>query len=160
MSWKIYADYFESGQLANTSKFCTISLKQNIVLIGVRTWIVVYDNPTFTSLNMKIYSNEVIAGVNTPKKLLYTSINNVLKSEIMTLHNAIKEIYFEFDKVPINGNDKYNFVINGVDYSYSAGSHLAWVKAWPDPVYSDGFTANFESLAAAPYQLYCIGSAF
>lgn len=160
--WKVYGDPFESGELANTNKFVTAKFINNKILIGVRTWIICYNDPKFTSLNMKIYSNEVVGGLNTCKKLLYTSTNTILKSEIITLDNGAKEIYFDFNKIPINGDDRYNFVLSGSGYVYSSSSHIAWMKAFPDPVYAggSGYTPTMENMGVAPYHIYFIGGDF
>lgn len=158
--WTVYGDPWESGELANTNKFQTIKYKDNIILKAIRTWVIVVNDPTFTNLTMKIYSNTVVSSDNTPVKLLYTSTNTLTKSEIITLANGVKEIYFTFDDVPMQEETLYNLVINGAGYVYSSSSHLAWMKAWPDPVYTAGYTPTSESLAVAPYQVYAIGGKF
>ena len=156
MTWTVWGDKFETGELSNTNMYCKIKFNQNLVLKGVRTWIILYNNPTFTDLNLKLYSNED----NKPKSLLYTSTNVQKKEDIITEHNGAKEIYFDFNDVPLNGNDTYHFVMNGTGYVYSNDSHLAWMKAFPDPVYAAGYTPTFENMLNAPYQLYVIGGKF
>lgn len=156
--WKVWADPFETTDLTSNARFQSATFGQDLILRAVRTWIIVYNDPAFTSLNMKIYSNEVIGGNNTPKKLLATSTNTQLKADVHTLANGVKEIWFEFDYPVFNGADIFNFVINGVGYTYSVGSHLAWMKAFPNPVYSGGYTPAIETLPYAPYELYFIGA--
>lgn len=158
MGWKVYADEFTTADLTGVSKYQSVSFGSDLILVGVRTWIVVYNDPTFTNLNMKIYSNEVISSVNTPKKLLATSTNVQAKSVIHTLPNGVKEIYFDFNYPAFNGLDIYNIVINGTGYTYAASSHLAWMKGYPNPVYSGGYTPALETLPYAPYELYFIGA--
>jgi len=160
MGWKVWAEVWKTGELSNANKFQSIKFNKNLILRALRTWIVVYNDPIFTNLNAKIYSNEIINTMNAPKKLLYTSSKSLSKSQIITLENGIKEIYFEFNYVPINGDDTYNIVINGTDYVYGLGSHLGWVKAWPDPIYREGYTPTYENLLVAPYQVYAIGGEF
>lgn len=160
MGWKVYANPFETGELSNTAKFQTVKFVEDKILLAVRTWIVLYNNPTFTNLNMKIYSNDDSSGANTPGMLLATSTNTQIKSDIITLENGAREIWFQFDYFPVNGEDKYNFVVNGDGYTYSDESHIAWMLAWPDPVYSAAYTPTFENLLVAPYQLYAVGGDF
>lgn len=160
MGWTVWGDVFESGQLSDTSMFCSVSFGENIILRAMRTWVIAYNDPTFTDLSMKIYSNEPVGGYNTPKKLLYTSTDVRTKAEILTLENGVKEIYFTFDDEPINGNDIYNVVLSGSGYVPTGSSYLAWMKAWPDPVYASGFTPTYENLMVAPYQIYAIGGRF
>lgn len=154
----VWADPFETTDLTSNARFQSVTFGQDIILRAIRTWIVVYNDPAFTDLNMKIYSNEIIGGNNTPKKLLATSTNVQLKADVHTLENGLKEIWFEFDYPVFNGADKYNIVINGTGYTYDVNSHLAWMKGFPNPVYSGGYTPAIETLPYAPYELYFIGA--
>lgn len=158
MAWKVFADHFETSDLTSAARFQSVTFGNDLILRAIRTWVVVYNNPSFTHLNMKIYSNEVISTVNTPKKLIATSTNVQTKAQIHTLENGVKEIWFEFDYPVYNGSDIYNIVINGTGYTYAEGSHLAWVKGYPNPVYSGGYTPALETLPYAPYELYFIGA--
>lgn len=160
MGWRVFGDPWETGELENKTKFVTIEFGSNKIIRAIRTWVIVYNDPVFTNLNMKIYSNEVVSSDNTPKKLLATSTNTLTKAEIITLDNGVKEIYFEFDDFPVVGADKYNLVINGAGYAPTGSSHLAWRKAFPDPVYSGGFTPSIERMMYAPYEVYAIGGDF
>lgn len=158
MAWKVWADPFETSDLTTTNRFQPVTFGTDLILRAVRTWVIVYNDPAFTYLNMKIYSNEVVGGNNTPKKLLATSSNTQLKANVHTLANGVKEIWFEFDYPVFNGSDIFNFVINGTGYTYADASHLAWMKAFPNPVYSGGYTPAIETLPYAPYELYFIGA--
>jgi len=157
MTWRIWCRPWDSGQLANTDIFQPVTPKKNIILIGCRTWIVAISDPTFTDLNMKIYSNDDNAAVDTPLELLATSTNSQAKADIITLDHGVKEIYFNFDNVSLQENTKYNFVMNGTGYVPTSSSFLCWRKAYPDPVYTAGYTPTKESLGVAPYEIYLIG---
>lgn len=160
MAWTVWGDDWESGQLSNTEKFQTMKFNKNTVLRAIRTWVIVINDPVFTDLNMKIYSNEIVSGDNTPVKLLHTSTDSRTKAEVHTLEHGVKEIYFTFNDVPLQSETFYNFVINGTGYVPTGSSYLAWMKAFPDPVYSNNFTPSLETLNIAPYQIYAIGSDF
>jgi hypothetical protein len=157
MSYTVWADPWASSELTNTARFQTISFPENTILKAIRTKIVVYNDPAFTSLSAKLYSNELVSGVNTPRMLIAQSTNSHLKAEVCTLENGVKEIWFDFNFISLRAGDKYNIVISGTDYVYSDASHLAWAKAWPDPVYKDGWTCSFESLVVSPYYIYAVG---
>lgn len=158
-AWKVFGDDFESGELENTNKFQTTKFGYDTILRAVRTWIIVVGDPTFTDLHMKMYSNQLIGSDNSPNVLIATSTNTLTKSEIITLENGVKEIYFEFDYIPCNGETLYNFVINGTGYtSPTTTSHIAWRKAFPDPVYTSGYTPAMETVPYSPYALYIIGA--
>lgn len=165
MAWTVWADDWETGELANTNKFQTVRVNTDITLRAVRTWVVIINDPVFTDLSMDIYSNEERSGDNTPVQLLHSSTSPSTgladvrtKSEIHTLEHGVKEIYFEFNDVPLQGDTWYNFVMQGTGYVPTASSYLAWMKAFPDPVYSNNFTPALETLPFAPYQMYLIGS--
>jgi hypothetical protein len=151
--WQVYGDQFSTSEMTDTTKSALITFDKNEILIATRIWIVIYNNPTFTSLNMKIYSNDN----GSPKKLIATSTNVQLKADVHTLDNAIKEIWFEFNKVNVKEGDSYHFVLNGSGYTGSDSSHIAWKKAFPDPVYSWG-VVTLPALGRAPYDIYCIGA--
>ncbi len=160
MGWRVWGIPFESGELSNTSKYVSIKFNKDMILKAIRTWIIVYNDPTFTSLNMKIYSCDGSTPNGTPIKLLATSTNALIKSDVHTLANGVKEVWFEFNDLPVNGNDYYNVVLNGVGYVPTANSHLAWMQAFPDPVYRDGLTINMTKLNRMPYALYVIGGEY
>lgn len=159
MAWTVWARNWETGQLSDTTLYCTFRMNTNTILRAVRTWIVVYNNPVFTSLNCKIYSNESRSGVNTPVKLLHTSTDSRLKAEIHTLDYGVKETYFTFDDVPLQGDTWYNLVINGAGYVPTDSSYLAWMHSYPDPVL-DGYTPAVETIAVSPYAVYFIGGEY
>ena len=153
MAWQIYADQYSTAEMSDASKSALITFDKSEIIIATRVWILIYNNPPFTSLNMKIYSND--GGF--AKKLIATSTNVQLKADIHTLDNAIKEIWFDFNKVNVREGDSYHFVINGTGYTGSTSSHIAWKKSFPDPVYPWG-VVTLPSLGGASYDIYCIGA--
>lgn len=155
MGWTVWGTELISTDLTSTAIYQPITFNDDIILRAVRTWVIVYNDPVFTDLSLKIYSND--AGL--PKKLLATSTNVITKAEMITETNGVKEIYFEFNYPSFNGADTYHFVLNGTGYAPAGGSHLAWMKAFPDAVYQGGYTPALETIGVAPYQLYCIGAA-
>jgi hypothetical protein len=60
-----------------------------------------------------------------------------------------KEIYFEFNYVPLQKDTTYHLVLNCDNYTYTDGAHMAWRKGWPDPVY--GKPVSFGSLLSSQY---------
>jgi hypothetical protein len=87
--------------------------------------------------------------------LIHTSSNTLTKSEIITLENGVKEVYFNFDEPTFNGNDLYNVVINGTGYVPTVNSYIAWRQSFPDTVYG-GYTPSFNTLHIAPYYMSSI----
>jgi hypothetical protein len=160
MTFRVWAKPYDSGELANTNIFQPVKSNTDMILVGVRTWIVVYNAPNFTSLNLKIYSDSLVGGEHTPGELLATSTNVLTKSEIITENNGVREIYFDFNSFPVNGQDYYNFVLNGTDYVPTSSSHLAWRKAFPDTVYETDYTPLMVTINKAPFELYFIAGVF
>lgn len=160
MGWKVWGDDWAAGELANTALFQPVQFGADVILRAVRTWIILIGDPVFTDLEMKIYSNEVVDTLDTPRKLLHSSTDRRTKSEIHTLPHGVREIYFSFADVPLKGDDTYNVVINGAGYTPAVDSYLCWRKAFPDPVYATGYTPAIETINRAPYALYFIGGSF
>lgn len=152
----VWANPFTSSEMTNTDKFIKFKTNKNLVVKGVRTAFVVYNDPVFTSLNAKIYSED--AG---PGELLYTSIDSRTKAEIHTLANGVKETYFTFNDIPLQSDTEYNLVINGSGYAPTDNSYLAWKAAFPDPIYSDpGFQYIFTTLNRCPFEMYLIAGEY
>jgi hypothetical protein len=149
-----YGDPFDTAEMTDSTKSVRMRPNKNIVLRAVRTWLIWYDNTdSIANLVCKIYSDRSqSAGA-----LIATSANSFARSDIITEANGVKELYFEFDEIPMHSGTFYHFVINCSGYTGSESSHIAWRKAWPDPVYRTGWTQGLESLAVAPYMLTVIG---
>lgn len=154
MAWKVWGNYYLTGELSNQTNFQPVTFNDNYIIRACRTWVIFYNDPVLTSLNMKIYSDHN----NAPRKLLATSTNSQLKSDMITLTNGIKEIWFEFDYFPVQANEVYHFVLNGVGYTGTSSSHLAWMKGYPDPIVGTGSPIQYTQAGTAPYQIYFIGS--
>lgn len=161
MPSKVWGVPYESGQLENTDIYQPVKFNSNIILRAVRIWVIVYDDPDFTDLTMKIYSDTPTTDLDhVPGKLLHTAENTITKAEMITLDNGFKEIYFRFDDVNLNGSTWYNFVLNGTGYAPTGDKHIAWRQAFPDPVYSTGLTIDIANLFRFPFSFYAIGAEF
>lgn len=160
MGWSVWGRSFESGDLANTNLYQPFRMNTDTIVKAVRTWIIVYGNPTFTDLNAKIYSSESRSGTETPVLLLHTSDSRT-KAQIHTENYAIRETWFEFtNTAALQGDTWYNLVINGTGYSPTTNSYLAWRHGYPDPVISTNYTAAVETINQAPYDIYFIGGTY
>ena len=155
MGWRVWGNVFESGELSNQNKYVRLKPNKNIILDTVRTWVIFYNNPTLTSLTMKIFSDDG----GTPRKLLHESTTTLLKGDIITENNGVKEIYFEFENIPLQEGTHYHFIISGSGYVPTTNSFLAWMHAFPDPVYEiTGYTASMPTVNRSSYALYLIGA--
>lgn len=152
----VYGRPYDAGELANTAIYQAIRMNDNAILKAVRVQVVIYNDPTFTDLNCKIYADHsgVVGG------LLATSTDSRTKAELTTLDNAWKETYFNFNDVNLQKDTWYNIVINGTGYSGAdATNHVAWVHAYPDPILT-GYTAARETINQAPFYIVPIWSEF
>jgi hypothetical protein len=165
MGWKVWGDSFHADQVVlaniqnypNNIKYQPVIFGRDIVLKAIRTWVIFYNNPPLTSISMKIYSN-LTSPVNRPGKLLATSSNALTKSQIITLENGVKEIYFEFNEPVFKALETYNLTLILPGYTGDGSSHISWLKGFPDPVYKTGYTPSIENMIYAPYQSCFIGA--
>jgi hypothetical protein len=153
MAWRVYGEQIGTASLTSGVSQ-RVQFNSNIVLRACRIWLIFYNNPALTNLTMKIYSDD--RGV--ARKLLHSSTTTLTKAQIITLANGIKEIYFEFDYPAFDADDIYHFVLTGTGYTGTDSTHIAWKHAWPDPVYTTGWTPSLMNLEVAPKAIYFIGS--
>ena len=129
----------------------------NILMRAVRVGVIHYNNPTYTSIQLKIYGNRN----GSPGKLLHTSSNSITKATIAAVENhSYKETYFEFIPSPsLRAGEEYfaAIFINGA-YVGNSSAHLAWKTTWPDPIFDTGVTQNQAKAAKYPLDFSIIGT--
>jgi len=160
MGTTVWARDWGSGELSNTTQFQPFKMNKNVQLKAIRTQILIYNNPTFTNINCKIYTDDYQNGVHSPGVLLATSTDSRTKADMTSEDYGAIETYFNFDKIALNEATWYNVVINGTGYSPTASSYLAWVKAYPDPVLTTDYTPLPITIEWAPFEVYPIWSRF
>ena len=150
-----YGDPFSTADMTGTTKSIRMRPNDNVILKAMRTWLIFNDyTSNITALTCKIYSDSSSA----PGALIATSTNSFSKSEIIATNTGFKEIYFLFNNLSLHSGTFYHFVLNCSGYTYADANHIAWRKAWPDPVYRTGLDNDYESLGTAPYCLTLIGA--
>jgi hypothetical protein len=155
MGWKVWGEPFETNDLTSTLRvFQLVKPNKNLILRAIRCWYIFYGDPVFTNLFAEIFSIEN----NEPKKKLFTSSNLITNSEIISLENGVKEIYFTFNDVNLKSNTQYAFLTRGNGYTGSSSSHIAWKTSFPDPVYTTNLTLSYENLLRYPYTITFFGS--
>ena len=130
--WSVYCDPLVS--LPDPNVFCPLSIGRTIELWSVRTWVVFYNEPVFTSLKLGIFSD--VAGK--PGQLLYESAQSHTLETVQepTSNSSAKEIFFSFSPNPhLQANGYYHVALTGSGYVFNQTSFLAHKKAWPDPCY-------------------------
>lgn len=156
MGWIVYGKtYYLDSELTDTSVSQSMKFDYAAILKAVRVWLIYFNDPTFTSLNMKIY--EDLDGV--PGELLHTSVNSQLKADVISEDYGVKETWFEFANVNLGKNRYYHFVLNAVGYSgASPGSHIAWKNTYPDRYFDVG--SEPATPAQYPLSIYPIFARF
>lgn len=152
-----YGQIFDTADLTGTTMFHRIKFSASgtqYILRGIHTKFIFHNNPTITSMTMKIYSD---SSASLPKKLLYTSTNTQTKANMITLENGVREVYFTFNFPSFRGGDYYHIVMAGTGYTGSESSHIAW-NLPEDPVYTTGLTVNRSRLALNGYFIALVGS--
>lgn len=160
MTWRVWGTQLETSDLTDVNIYQTVQFNKNIVLRGIRLWIVNYNDPTYTSLNLKLYSGTTGSVLtSTPKNLIATSLNVITKAEVSTLANAHKEIWFEFQDIALNKDSIFHFVLNGAGYTANwPTSGLAFRRSFPDPIYTKNVTSEWTHIARMPYMFTFIGA--
>lgn len=159
MGWQVWGKSIYSSDMNETLGYYQPTIMhKNIILRAARIWLVFYNDPTFDNVGMSIYTNDDnTTAEDTPAIKIADSTNTLTKSQIITESNGVKEIYFKFNDIPLQSDIKYNFMLTSKNYVGSTTSHLAWVKAYPDPVYTEGYTPTLVNMPNAPFTIYFIG---
>lgn len=157
MTWRmlgkpIYTADNSSSSPGVTQKF---NVTNNILLKSIRIGIIHYNDPVYTTIQLKIYGDRN----GSVGKLLLTSSNSIAKETISIVDHAFKETYFEFSGYPIKTNTYYHasLFINGA-YVGDNASHLAWKTTWPDPIFDTGITQLQTKAAKYPFDLSVFGA--
>jgi len=151
MGWSVLGRVLDTADLGSSGTvYQKVIFNKDLVLRSMQTWFIVYNNPTFTDLYFKVYS---LDGT-TPKKLIYTSTNVILKADMFTENYGIKGVRFDFGDVAFRATTSYAFVPRATGYTASGSSYLAWKLAWPDPAYRTNIPLSDKSNAGrSPYDI-------
>lgn len=156
MTWRVYADPLTETDLTTaTGKSIRFTpSEKNLVITGCFTFLV-FNNPgSFSDLVIKLYSDRETL----PGSLIATATRVWDKSDLLTTHNnGIKYVGFSFGQnISLNLNTYYHLVLNCSGYTFGESSHIAWEKAWPDPIYNQ--PASWNDLDNAQYKFGLIGA--
>lgn len=155
MSWRIIAERFDTADFSGSPVHSARAVfTYDTALKAVRTWVVFFNTPSFSSLEMRIYSN----ASNATSQLLHTFTKTWTLAEITDQPYAVQEIYFDTTYAfPLIGGETYHFVLWANGYTGNSTTHIGWVKAVADSIYS-GWTPDMVGLGVAPYKIAYIGA--
>lgn len=155
--WKVFGDPFLSADMTGKTMSIRFKPNKNIVFKAFKTWIIIKDpvgDLAFSNLCAKIYSDRS----GSAGGLIATSQNTFDKADLLlTEDQGVLEPWFEFDELSLNSDTWYHVVLNCSGYTYATAKHIAWRKAWPDPIYRTNLPVTFEGLTASPYFFIGIG---
>ena len=154
MSWRMVGLGISTAEMAAIAISQKATVNKNIYLRATRAGVIQYNNPAWTSLVMRIYSDKS----GSPGKLLFTSATSHTKASLFTLDHGYKETYFEFNYAPLQKNTPYHFVLYASGYIGDASAHLAWRQSYPDPIYRNGFTPEAANGDNHPFDLMLLGT--
>jgi len=158
----IWGRVAEAGDLAAGSKaiFQGFKANANKVLMGLRAMVIFYNNPTIDGLRCAIYSDDASTGTHLPSTLILNSTKVWTKAEIITTDNGFKEIYFDFDKLPLQQSSWYHAVFYADTYTPSSSEHVSFAIGFPDPIYTLNQTVDLIKLQTLPISISLIGADF
>lgn len=151
----VYGEWLETADGTSPNKYQKIIPTKNMILRAVRTWVIQLNTPTFTSVGLKLYSNN--GGV--PGIVIATSSTTWTKSQLFGVDNhGLTDAYFVFSDIPLRANETYHLALTVAGYTGSDTSHLAWMHSFPDPTYQTSVDMSFEGLLVSPYELVLVGA--
>ncbi len=155
MSFTLYGKRLTNSHFSGAPVvFQPFTLPNITRLKAVRSWFIAYNNPTFTQLEMRIYANNL----GMPTDLLHTFDKVWTLSEITSSAYAAKELYFDFTTpIWLRSGTLYHLVPWVTGASFSVGSHLSWVKGFPDPNMGTSLDVGNQNIAQLPAYAAFIG---
>lgn len=157
MALTVYADPLTDADLTTaTGKSIRFTPGKNIVMEGCFTFLVMNNVGTFTNLAINLYSDRD----GSPGTLIQQSSRKWNRSDLVTTYNnGLKYVGFDMGtKISLNKDTYYHLVLSASSYTFSESAHLAWEKAWPDPIY--GQPASWNDLDNNSYKFGIIGGGF
>jgi hypothetical protein len=131
--WSVIYDYYLGTEFTDTSKAQPFEPTKNIILKGAHARLALVNDPTVTSVNMKIYADRNGAA----GKFLFQSTDVRVKTDLLSVVNnsSLGDFYFTFDNKELVSGTRYWMVLNAVGYVGTDTSNIGWVKAGPDAIY-------------------------
>lgn len=157
--WTVYGERLIDDDFSGTPNvYQPFVLQKSLKLKALRTWFISHNNPTFTVLEMRIYES---AGGGVPTAQLVECSNAWTLAELTSMDYGLKEIYFEFtNPIKLRRGTTYYLVPWVTGSSFTADSHLAWVRGFPDPNTSNTNYEASPNVARAPFYMGLIGAEY
>jgi len=158
MTWRMIGKPYETADVTAvpsiTQRFTHAGPPH--VLRGVDVGVIFYNDPTFTSITLELWSDRASgAGA-----LIAQSSTNYTKLACMESQNsAYKVLGFTFPDVALRNGAFYRLALRPAGYTGNAAAHIAWRFSYPDPQYRGGLTLNAAKGANTPFEFSIISAA-
>lgn len=135
--------------------FHRFNVNEMTELKAVRLWVVKYGAPSLGVLGLELRTG--VNGLN-GRSLISTSPKTWTLAQISASNYSCKEIYFDWTTCSLLApNVEYTLNLTATSYTGTETNHLAWVRAWPDPIVSFAESASAQKLGVFPFQVGIIG---
>lgn len=156
--WTIYGERFSDSDFSGTPRvYQPFTLERSLKLKALRTWFAFYNNPSFTTLRMRIY--EGAGGV--PAVQLAEFETQWALADILSANYGAKELYFSFtNPLWLRKGTTYYLVPYIAGSALTSSAHVAWVKAFPDPCTTVSAELSVAKMQSIPFRMALIGADF
>lgn len=157
MSWRAFGETLSTADMSGTPvQFQPITPTRNRVIKAIRSTLVLFNDPLFTSAQMHIYAmNGSVLG-----DLLGASQART-KSSMHSLSHAIKSYYFEFETMPsLRSGVTYAIALKLNGYTGNDASHVAWVRELAPFMDHEVGTIENVNINEAPFSVEFVGDRF
>lgn len=151
MALRVWGEPLLTADATGNRVFSPFIPAKNVILRAIRFRVIFNNDPTLTSIAGRIHAND--NGSVGPK--IADSTDSRTKLELITQGNGVVESYLTFNDLPLRSGDTYYVLLTLNGYTGTASSHVAWEKAWPDPVLVPP-GHDFNSLLTNPRYVYFI----
>lgn len=157
MSWRMIGKPYETAEMSGTptitQKFvCTT----NQILKGINAGIIFYNDPTFTNIALRLYSDQG----GSAKSLIATSSTIYTKAQCMAGDtNSYRIMGFTFGGIHLRAGMTYHLALYATGYTGDSSAHIAWRSSYPDPQYRTGLTLNAAKAAKHHFEFGIISDA-
>lgn len=172
MAWTVYGARIEDEDCAGGLSgdhpivYQVFTIPRELKLKAIRSWFIFKGAPDFNALYMQVFAMN--SGSVPPRASLAiagrtesgTSGPWVLSDILTEEAHGIKELYFQFTD-PIwlrRGTYAIAPFIDGP--SFTAQSHIAWMKHFPDPPHETSEELSVANIGRIPFNFALIGSDF
>ena len=147
MGWRMIGKPIETAEIGVLGQ--DFILDESQVIKGITIGLIFYNDPTFTSINLKIKSPQ--------GQVIATSLTSYTKAECLAGGNSSYRVMgFEFNETLLQASTAYRLVVDAAAYTAINSSYIAYRSSYPDPQYPRGITLNAAKGVKHPFEFSII----